>query len=259
MLIDCQTNLTGRLSALELAEFNDAVSSADVYFVVAAPEMALSQCSNDAIIDFVAANPKAMGFAVINPIDERDPAVKASELISVRGINGIALYCPHFGMHPMHSKAMDLYEWAQQARVPIFFYNTGTLAPSAVLDYAQPILLDQVARTYPELKMIISNAGKPFVDQTLAVIGKNPNVYATISISQGNIWSAYNIIINASETDALEKFLFSSNYPGSSMNECIELLLGFNRAIADTKLPPIPLDKIRSIINRNSLSLLGMQ
>lgn len=259
MVIDCQTNLTGRLSALELAEFNDAVGNADAYFLLASPETAAMDDANQLITDFVTANPKAMGFAVVNPLREANPAGAAAEQISMRGIKGVAVYCPHIAMHPMHSKAMELYKWAQKSRVPVFFYNSSKLPQEAVLDYSQPVLIDQVAREYPELKIIIGNAGRPFVDQTIAVIGKNPNVYATISIQRSKIWSAYNTIIRANEAEVLEKFLFCSNYPESSLNQCMESLLGFNRAVADTKLPLVPLDKIRNIINRNSISLLSMQ
>jgi predicted TIM-barrel fold metal-dependent hydrolase len=256
MIIDCQTNLNGRLSAIELAEFNEAVAQADAFFLLASPELAVKDDANDVIIEFLEKNPKAMGYAVMNPMTEEDPALKAQQLINQRGIKGLALYCSHFCMHPMHSKAITLYQWAQRSRVPVFFYNSYKLTPTAALEYAQPYLIDEVARRFPDLKIIIANAGRPFIHQAIAVLAKNENVYATLSINPSKMWSVYNILVSADEAETLEKFLFCSNYPESSMYESVESLLGFNRSISDTKLPLVPLDKVRNIINRNSIDVL---
>lgn len=258
MIIDCQANLTGRLSALELAEFNDAVEPTNAFFLLASPQLACSPEAIEVMTEFTAANPKAFGFAPLNPAAEEDPQEKGAAIMDMRGIKGIALYCPHTCMHPMHSKAMYFYEWAQEKRVPLFFYNSR-LTPQSALEYAQPFMIDEVARTYPQLTIIIGNAGKPFVNQTISVVAKNPNVYSTLSINPNKIWSVYNILTYAYEADALDKFLFCSNYPQFCVKECIEALLGFNRAMADTKLPLVPLEKIRNIINRNSINMLSMK
>ncbi|MFI4911986.1 MAG: amidohydrolase family protein [Sedimentisphaeraceae bacterium JB056] len=256
MIIDCQTNLTGRLSAIELAEFSEAVGKADAFFLLAAPNLAVTPEANDVMLEFLEKSPKAMGFAVFDPIAHKDPCVEAQSLVSKRGVKGLALYCPHNGMHPMDSRAIVFYEWAQRTRVPLFFYNSNKLPATAALEYAQPYLIDEVARTFPDLKIIIGNAGRPFIHQTIAVLSKNTNVYATLAINPTKMWSVYNVLVSAAEADALDKFLFCSNYPESSMYECMESLLGFNRSISDTKLPLVPLDKVRNMINRNSIDLL---
>ncbi len=255
MIIDCQTNLTGRLSALEMAEFNDAVGPADAFFLLACPQLAASSDGVRVVADFLASNPKGMGFAPFDPVNAADPAAQAGKLIAERGIKGIAVYCPHNKMHPMHTKAMCFYEWAQDSRVPVYFYN-NMLTPDAALEYCQPYMIDEVARAYPNLTIVIGNAGKPFINQTIAVVAKQPNVYTTLSINPAKMWSVYNILTYAYEADALDKFLFSSNYPQSNVNACMEALLGFNRSLADTKLPLVPLEKIRNIINRNSMNIL---
>ena len=52
--------------------------------------------------------------------------------------------------------------------------------------------------------------------------------------------------------------MFGSGYPDSDPGTCIETLLGFNRLLADTNLPTVPREKIRSIIERDTLSVLGI-
>jgi len=258
MIIDCQTNLTGKLSALEIAEFNDAVGDSDSFFLLASPELASSEDANDILSEFAAKHPKAIGFAVIDPLTHKYPAAKIGELLSRRQFKGLSLYCPHKSMHPMHSNALELYEVAEKSRIPVFFYIGSKLPQTAALEYAQPYLIDEVARTFPDLKIIVGNAGRPFIHQTIALLSKNPNVYSTLSINPSRMWSVYNILVLAEEAGALDKFLFCSNYPESTMSECVESLLGFNRTLSDTKLPLVPLDKLRNVINRNSLELLNI-
>jgi predicted TIM-barrel fold metal-dependent hydrolase len=47
-----------------------------------------------------------------------------------------------------------------------------------VLDYAQPWLLDEIARSFPQLRIIVGRIGLPFFHQTLCLLGKHENVYA---------------------------------------------------------------------------------
>ena len=154
---------------------------------------------------------------------------------------------------------MRFYESAQELGLPVFFHNSRTLQPDAILDYAQPYLLDEVARTFPELKIIIGTMGMPFVEQTLSMIAKHKNVYADLTIKPSNVWQTYNIVVAAHEQKVMDKLLFGSGFPFGNPSECIETLLGFNMLLADTKLPTVPRGSIQNIIERNSLELLAIK
>ncbi len=56
----------------------------------------------------------------------------------------------------------------------------------------------------------------------------------------------------------MDKLLFGSGFPFGKASECIETLLGFNKLLSDTNLPSVPLSTIRSVIERDSLELLGI-
>jgi hypothetical protein len=45
----------------------------------------------------------------------------------------------------------------------------------------------------------------------------------------------------------------------SNAGECIETLLGFKMLLADTNLPTVPRGNIQSIIERDTLELLGIK
>ena len=135
----------------------------------------------------------------------------------------------------------------------------GTMAEPAASSNVLVFLLDEIAAKFTELKIIIGSMGTPFVEQTLAMITKHKNVYADLTIQPSMVWQIYNMIVAAQEQDVMDKLLFGSGFPRNKPDECIEVLLGFNKLLADTNLPTVPRGNIRSIIERDSLALLGIQ
>ncbi|RKY06921.1 MAG: amidohydrolase, partial [Planctomycetota bacterium] len=123
---------------------------------------------------------------------------------------------------------------------------------------AQPYLLDEVARKFGSLKIIIGSMGVPFVPQTICMLAKHENVYADLTISPEKVWQIYNIVVSAHEAGVMDKLLFGSGYPLARADNCIETLLGFNKLLADTNLPTVPREQIRGIIERDTLALLGI-
>ena len=155
---------------------------------------------------------------------------------------------------------MRLYESARELELPVFFHNAGDdISQKAVLDYAQPYLLDEVAREFPSLKIIIGNMGNPFIEQTLVMVAKHKNVYADLTIKPRNLWQTYNTVISAHEYGVMDKLLFGSGFPTGNAGQCIETLLGFNMLLADTNLPTVPRGSIQNIIERDALALLGIK
>lgn len=127
------------------------------------------------------------------------------------------------------------------------------------MDYTQPYLLDEVAREFPALKIIIANMGIPFIEQTLSMVGKHKNVYADLTIKPRNVWQTYNTVVAAYEHGVMDKLLFGSGFPSGNAGQCIETLLGFNMLLADTNLPTVPRGSIRNVIERNTLESLGIK
>jgi len=154
---------------------------------------------------------------------------------------------------------MRFYAAVQEMGLPVFFHNSShTLRAGAILEYAQPYLLDEVARAFPELNMVIGNMGVPFIEQTLSMVSKHERVFADLTIRPGKVWQTYHIVVAAYEREVLEQLLFGSGFPLANAGECIETLLGFNMLLADTQLPTVPRASIRNVIERDSLELLGI-
>ncbi len=259
MIVDCHTHVRS-LSEAEVSEHLAAVEAVDACIVHAGLDGPPDQV-NRKLSEYVDKHKDRMvGFATADPTRERIDERGLTSLTEKLGFRGVVLYCSMCGFHPAHSLAMRFYEAIQERGLPIFFHNgSHALSAEAVLEYAQPYLLDEVARAFPNLKIVIGNMGVPFVEQTLSMVGKHENVYADLTVRPAKVWQTYNIVVAAHERNVMEKLLFGSGFPLGQAGECMETLLGFNTLLGDTKLPAVPRGNLRSVIERDSLELLGIE
>jgi len=258
MIVDCHTHINFYGDDCDTAEHVAMAETVDACIVLARAEQSGTD-ENRRVSEYVGKHKEKMtGFAFADPPQEKSLGRKVAHITEKLGLKGVVLYCSNCGFHPTHTMAMRFYELAEERGIPIFFHNSAPLGPKAILEYAQPFLLDEVARRFPEMKIIIGTMGRPFVEQTLSMVAKHANVYADLTIRPGNVWQTYNTVLSAHEYAVMDKLLFGSGFPLGKVNECIETLLGFNKLLADTNLPMVPRGKIRSIIERDTFEVLGI-
>jgi uncharacterized protein len=259
MIVDCHTHINCAAENIEASEHLAATETVDICIVLAAPE-GPSQEVNKKLSEYISRHKEKMiGFAVVEPTEDKISVKNLAALTDKLGLKGTVLYCSQCGFHPAHSKAMKFYESAQELGLPVFFHNGGALGPGAVLDYAQPYLLDEVAREFSALKIVIGTMGSPFVEQTLSMVAKHKNVFADLTIKPSNVWQVYNTVTAAHECGVMDKLLFGSGFPFGKAKECIETLLSFNKLLADTNLPTVPRGNIQNIVERDTLEVLGIR
>jgi len=230
----------------------------DKCFVLACPAQ-INRESNKLVSEYVLRHPEKMyGFAVVNPVADDISKKYWSAMKNDLGFKGAVLYCSAQAFHPAHSLALQFYEVAQELKLPLFFHNAPPYDSNAVLEFARPSLLDEIARNFKDLKIVIGSMGQPFISETLCMVEKFDNVYGDLTINPEKIWNVYNTVVAAHEAGVLGKLIFGSGLPFGRAASCIETLLGFNKLLADTNLPTVPREMIREIIERDSILLLNL-
>ncbi|MFQ5415281.1 MAG: amidohydrolase family protein [Phycisphaerae bacterium] len=215
--------------------------------------------ANDRIAEYVAGHPdRLIGFAGIDP---SDPAGAIAELHRVREalhMPGIAVAPAAQDFHPTSSHAMRVYAEAAGAGMPILFHTGVRMGAPTKLEYARPVLLDEIARELPDLKIVVAHMGYPWTDETILLLAKHRHVYAEISWLLPQPWQAYLAILAAHQHGVTDKLLFGSGFPYARAANCIEELYGINHFASGTNLPTIPRDALRGIVERDALGLLGI-
>ncbi|OPZ97197.1 MAG: Amidohydrolase [Planctomycetes bacterium ADurb.Bin412] len=217
-----------------------------------------AEIPNDYIFEYVSSQPdRLLGFAGVDP-SQVDCREKLRQYKNQRGFSGITVSPACQGYHPCDSRAMRVYELAEEMALPVYFLHGEKLPAAAVLNYAQPMLLDEVVQSFPNLKIVISHLGSPWMEQTFALLAKHENVYADMAGLVNKPWQAYRSLRLAYEFGVIEKILFASDYPNHTVKEAVETLYNLNKISLDSVLPAVPREHLRGIVERDSLSLLGL-
>ncbi|MFH1568647.1 MAG: amidohydrolase family protein [Gemmatimonadota bacterium] len=212
---------------------------------------------NDAVAEFARAHAdRVIGFMALHPEDEDslDELERCLEL----GLKGIKLGPNYQNYDPLGPAALALYAAAQRRRVPVLFHQGTSPTRDAPIRYAHPLLVDEVAIRYPDLKMVMAHLGHPWQVDTCVVIRKHPNVYADLSANFYRPFSFWEQMVKATEWKVLDKILFGTDYPVTEVQETIDHLRRVNDIVEGTPLPKVPLEAVEEIIHRDSLALLGL-
>jgi hypothetical protein len=181
-----------------------------------------SKSNNDSVIEFVKAFPdKFIGFVGCDPHKGMKAIEELKASVNDLGMRGAAvdpylaqIYANDAKYYPIYSKCCEL-------DVPIVF-TTGpaTLVPNAIIDHVAPRYIDIAARDFPELKIIISHGGYPWVNEAVIVAERNRNVY--IDLSEYEFSPMSEAYVQAANTMISDKILYASAHPFVDFRQALE-------------------------------------
>ncbi len=242
------------------AEFHwTSASTVDKSFVLAFKSRYLrAEIPNRYVADYVRKYPqKLIGFAGIDPTE---PTALAEMNIAREelGLRGITLSPANQDFHPADSRAMRVFAAAEEMGMIVLVHPGSPFSEQSKMEYGRPVLLDEVARTFPGLRLVIAQLGFPWIDETICLLGKHANVFADVSGLLRRTWPAYNALVSAYQYGVIDKLLFGSDFPYQSATECIEALYSLNQIAHGTNLPIVPRESLRGIVERDTIALLGL-
>ena len=237
----------------------DEMSRADRAIVFGINSIALEMNTpNDDIAAYVRQHPeKLVGFMSIDP-SQQNALEELERSVSDLGLRGIKMSPVYQHYHPSDPKAMRVHARAEELGLPILTHAAYQGMANTPMEWASPLLYDPVAREFPDLKIILAHIGLPWFADAMVVSRKHPNVFTDVSGLHTKPWWLYQALALILEAGSMEKVLFGSDMPFSSVDETIDALNHVNDPIAGTGLPKIPSDAIQGIIHRESLDLLGL-
>lgn len=271
MIIDCHAQIWeagSRMATLvapdsqpisaTLGRYLDAVHPVDRSILLGFKSNYLkAEISNEGLADAVKRHPaKLIGFAGIDPTDENclDELCTAQDRWRLKGVT-VSPSLQDF--HPCDTRAMAVYAECARRGMPVVFEQSHR-CPAAKMEFARPALLDEVAREFPNLRVVVSHMGYPWVDECVALLGKHLNVYANVAGLLPQAWRSYSALLSAYEYGVMGKLLFGSDFPYRSPAACIEALYSVNLLCSGTNLTTIPREQLRGIVERDALTLLGI-
>ena len=185
--------------------------------------------SNEQIAEISNKDPRFIGFASVDPlkanaVEKLETAVKDLGLRGLKLAPELQYFTPNDEQH-----AFPVYEKAQELGIPIIFHTGFSWEPQARHVYCHPLLLEEVALTFPELIIILAHFGWPWhLEATLLAI-KYPNVYLDTSclyFGNPNEFLSFlfgqQLPVTILESSLRHKVLFGSNYPRIEIHKMVE-------------------------------------
>lgn len=241
-------------------EYDEAMAPVDRAIVFGIASKALGvKTPNEMIAEVVARRPdKYIGFMALDPA-ELSAIGEMERCVSELGLKGIKLY-PVMQLCDIREDCLrPFFRHAQELRLPILLHFGASPFAHALLKYSQPLLLDDVAAAFPDLKLIIAHLGHPWQKDAVLLLRKHKNVFGDISGLWQKPWEGYNALVCCMEWGVTSKLLFGSDYPLWSPVGATAKLRAISDQVAGTRLPQIPTDLIETILQRNVLELLGLE
>ena len=200
---------------------------------------------------------KLIGFAGIDPKADTDPIASLDQALTL-GLAGVTVNPAAAGFHPTDTRAMTLFEACQHHQVPVLIECGVVMAREARMEFARPSLFDEVIREFPDLKVVLGTFGDPWVDEGVALLAKHPNIYADISGFTARPWQLFNALLTAHQMGTIDQVLFGSNFPYVTPEPAIKTIYSVNTLTQGTQLPSVPREQLRSVVERATIEVLGL-
>jgi len=211
---------------------------------------------NDYVAGFVARAPaKLIGFMSLDP-NEPGWMEEFERARTSLGLRGVKLGPIYAGFSPTDPKMDPLYEGCSRHGLPILVHVGTSFVRFGPLEWSRPVLIDEVARRFPELRIVMAHLGHPWEGETIAVIRKHPNVFADVSALHYRPWQFYHSMMLAQEYGVLQKLLFGSDYPFSTPAASMEGIRNVNRFCGGSSFPRVSEQAVEDLLHRDTVRLL---
>lgn len=179
----------------------------------------IRRISNEEIAEAAQANSDIMiAFASIDPHKGKSAAIEARRLIADHGVKGFKFHPPIQNFNPYDRMAWPLYDVIAEHKLPAIFHTghsgMGTGMPGGGgirLKYGQPMLVDDVAVDWPDMKIILAHPSWPWTDEALSMALHKPNVFIDLSGWSPKYFPPQ--IVRYANSQLGHKFLFGSDFP----------------------------------------------
>ncbi len=213
---------------------------------------------NEYVAGYVAQHPeKLIGFASVDPSDRTAPA-ELEGAVKELGLRGLKLGPIYQHVDPNGANCYAVLKVAQRLRLPVIWHQGTTFVRQAPLKYARPFLLDEVASSFPDLTIVVAHLGHPWIDEAIAVARKHQRVFLDVSALVTRPWQLFNGLISAREYAISGKLLFGSDFPFFTPQQTAQALRAQAATEGSGPVPHIEAEWIEALIERDSLSLIGL-
>jgi hypothetical protein len=227
-----------------IREMDSAGVELGVVFAESTPEVT-GTVSNE-FVARLGKNDRIIPFCSVNPSKSENVVEILEYCINELSMKGLKLLPSYMYFYPNDTKVYPLYEKAVELDIPVVFHTGTSIFRNVRQKYADPLLLDDVAVDFPDLKIVMAHSGRGLWYNTALMLARiHDNVYLEFSGLPPKRIPEY--FPNLEELE--DKLIFGSDWPGCNLRELVN---GFKNLPYSNKVK-------RKMLRENALKLLKVE
>lgn len=203
-------------------------------------------CSNEQVREFCKGRPRLIPFCDISPNIYTNLGEELRRKVEDEGFRGLKLYPTYQHFYLNDQRMYPLYQAAQELNIPVLIHTGSSVFKGTRLKYGDPLDLDDVARDFPELKLVMAHSGRGvWYDHAYFMAKLHSNIYMELAgLPPKKLMSYFPELARITN-----KVIFGSDWPGMPWIK--------RNMEAITKLP-LGAEGIENILGGNAAKLLGL-
>lgn len=187
---------------------------------------------------------RIIGTASYDPFRISESLAEVERCVRELGFRYVWFHPLSYGLAPNDRRFYPLYAKCVELGIPVGF-QVGHSAEVLPSDVGRPMLADDVAIEFPDLRINLSHTGWPWVDEWCSMLWRHPNVYGDISAYYPKSLDE-RLVRFMDSGRGREKVLFGTN--GLGLERCKRELLELD--IGD--------DTKRAVLHDNAVKFFGL-
>jgi predicted TIM-barrel fold metal-dependent hydrolase len=220
---------------------------------------------NDYIAALVRRYPDDLiGMAAVNPRHRgvRAAVAELERAVVDLGLSGLKLY-PMYDHWAVNDRdlAYPIFAKAAELGIPVMIHLSTTPVADTVLLYGWPVYLDDVARAFPDLRLLVCHSGHPWVDECFLLLSRHRNVYVDISFLNSTLTrrQTYDYLMRGRQLGASwSRICWATDYPGFEFPETLLPKFALVNEAAHRDESPIPQADLARMLGGNYARFLGI-
>jgi predicted TIM-barrel fold metal-dependent hydrolase len=194
-------------------------------------------------------------FAGVDLLKGMDAVRELEHLVRERGFRGLSLRPFMIGLPADDRRYYPLYAKCVELEIPLSIHTSANWTSVAVNDLGHPRHIDAVAADFPELRIVMSHGGYPWVLEACLLAWKYPNVYLEVAAHRPRYIAApgtgWEPLLRFGQTTIADKVLFGTGW----------FLLGRppGQIVEEFRALPVPQEVMERWLGRNAETLLRLE
>jgi predicted TIM-barrel fold metal-dependent hydrolase len=155
-------------------------------------------------------------FAGVDLLKGMDAVRELEQLVRERGFRGLSLRPFMIGLPADDRHYYPLYAKCVELEIPLSIHTSANWTTVAVNDLGHPRHIDAVAADFPELRIVMSHGGYPWVLEACLLAWKYPNVYLEVAAHRPRYLAApgtgWEPLLRFGQTTIADKVLFGTGW-----------------------------------------------